>query len=43
VTYLHQIEDTPQVLSVKSLRIRSRPDRSGLLDVNFTVSSFEPL
>ena len=43
VTYLHHIEDTPQVLSVKSLRIRSRPDRSGLLDVNFTVSSFEPL
>jgi type II secretory pathway component PulM len=43
VTYLHRIEDAPQVLSVKSLRIRNRPDRSGLLDVNFTVSSFEPL
>ena len=43
VTYLHQIEDAPQVLSVKSLRIRNRQDRSGLLDVNFTVSSFEPL
>jgi type II secretory pathway component PulM len=43
VTYLHQIEDAPQVLSIKSLRIRNRPDRSGLLDVNFTVSSFEPL
>jgi type II secretory pathway component PulM len=43
VTYLHQIEDAPQVLSVKSLRIRNRPDESGLLDVNFTVSSFEPL
>jgi type II secretory pathway component PulM len=43
VAYLHKIEDAPQVLSVKSLRIRNRPDRSGLLDVTFTVSSFEPL
>lgn len=43
VTYLHQIEDAPQVLSVKSLRIRNRPDGSGLLDVTFTVSSFERL
>jgi len=43
VSYLHQIEDAPQVLSVKSLRIRNRPDQTGLLDVNFTVSSFEPL
>jgi type II secretory pathway component PulM len=43
VTYLHQIEDAPQVLSVKSLRIRNRPDGTGLLDVTFTVSSFEQL
>ncbi|MGH0032050.1 MAG: type II secretion system protein GspM [Myxococcota bacterium] len=43
VAYLHAIESSPQVLSIKSLRIRSRPDKSTLLDVNFTVSSFEPL
>jgi len=43
VSYLHQIEAAPQVLSVKSLRIRTRPDQSNLLDVTFTVSSFEPL
>jgi type II secretory pathway component PulM len=43
VSYLHQIESSPQVLSVKSLRIRTRPDQSNLLDVTFTVSSFEPL
>jgi type II secretory pathway component PulM len=41
VTYLHQIEAAPQVLSIKSLRIRNRPDGTGLLDVTFTVSSFE--
>ena len=43
VNYLHQIESAPQVLSVKSLRIRTRPDKPELLDVTFTVSSFEPL
>lgn len=43
VSYLHGIEASPQVLSIKSLRIRSRPDDSGLLDVSFTVSSFEPI
>lgn len=43
VTYLHQIEASQQVLSVKSLRIRKRPDNPELLDVSFSVSSFEPL
>jgi hypothetical protein len=43
VNYLYQIESAPQVLSVKSLRIRTRPDKPDLLDVTFTVSSFEPL
>lgn len=42
VNYLHQIEESQQVLSVKSLRIRRRPDGE-LLDVTFSVSSFEPL
>lgn len=43
VNYLHQIESSDQVLSVKSLRLRKRPDNPELLDVSFTVSSFEPL
>jgi hypothetical protein len=43
VNYLFQIETAPLVLSVKSLRIRTRPDKPDLLDVTFTVSSFEPL
>ena len=43
VRYLHEIESTSELLSVKSLRLRNRPDKSGLLDVTFTVSSFEPL
>jgi type II secretory pathway component PulM len=43
VGYLHAIESTEQVLSVKALRIRIRSDRPDLLDVNFNVSSFEPL
>ena len=43
VRYLHEIESTQQVLSVKALRIRTRPDDSQLLDVTFTVSSFEPI
>ena len=43
VSYLHQIEASPQVLSVKALRIRTRPELPEFLDVTFTVSSFEPL
>jgi type II secretory pathway component PulM len=43
VKYLHQIEVSPQALSVKSLRLRTRPDTPDLLDVTFTVSSFEPI
>lgn len=43
VNYLHRIESAPQLLSVKSLRMRSRRDEPELLDVTFTVSSFEPL
>jgi general secretion pathway protein M len=43
VRYLHEIEETRQVLSVKALRIRTRIDQPDLLDVTFTVSSFEPL
>jgi hypothetical protein len=43
VNYLHQLEQTPQLLSVKALKIRTRPDKPELLDVTFTVSSFEPI
>ena len=42
VNYLHRIDSSEQVLSIKSLRIRSRKDKPDLLDVTFTVSSFEP-
>jgi type II secretory pathway component PulM len=42
VNYLHRIDSAEQVLSIKSLRIRTRKDRPELLDVTFTVSSFEP-
>jgi general secretion pathway protein M len=42
IKYLHNIEASPQQLSVKSLRIKGRGDQSQLLDVTFAVSSFEP-
>ena len=41
VNYLQRIESAPQLLSIKSLRIRTRSDKPELLDVNFMVSSFE--
>lgn len=43
VGYLENIERSPQLLSVKSLRVKRRSDKSKLLDVTFSVSSFEPL
>ncbi len=43
VRYLHGVENAPQPLSIKSLRIRTRADKPELLDVTFTVSSFEPI
>jgi len=43
VRYLHEIESTDQMLTVKALRMRTRPDDMALLDVKFTVSSFEPI
>ena len=42
VKYLHNIEASSQPLSIKNLRIRTRPDDNQLLDVTFSVSSFEP-
>ncbi len=43
VTYMHKIETSQQLLSVKSLRIRTRSDSPDLLDATFSVSSFERL
>ncbi len=43
VLYLHQIESSDEVLSVKSLRMRTRKDKPDFLDVTFTVSTFEPI
>jgi len=43
VTYLHQIEQAPQPLSIKALRIRTRSEKPDLLDLTFTVSAFEPI
>lgn len=43
VNYLQQIESAPQLMSVKSLRMRTRRDNSSLMDVTFTVSTFEPV
>ncbi len=43
VRYLHEIEASEQGFSVKTLRIRTRSDNPELLDVTFTVSSFEPI
>lgn len=43
IRYLHEIESSEELLSVKSLRLRTRPDKSGFLDVTFSVSSFEPI
>jgi hypothetical protein len=41
VKYLHEIETSGELLTVKTLRIRTRADKPELLDVVFTVSSFE--
>jgi type II secretory pathway component PulM len=43
VAYLHAIESSDQLLTVKSLRIKNRPDKTNLLDVTFNVSTFDTL
>lgn len=43
VTYLHAIESSDRLLTVKSLRIKNRTDKSDLLDVTFHVSTFDTL
>ena len=46
VNYLHNIESAERVLSVKSLRIKNvkgRGAQAQLLDVSFTISTFEPI
>ncbi len=41
VRFLHEIESAPVLLIIRSLRIKAREDSSQMLDVSFTVSSFE--
>ena len=43
VSLLHSIEASPREFSVKGLRIKSRTEKDGTLEVVFTVSSFEAL
>ncbi len=43
VSYLHAIESSDQLLTVKSLRVKNRSDSSDLLDVTFNVSTFDTL
>lgn len=43
INFLHRIESADQLLSVKSLRVRTGRDQSELLDVTFSVSSFETI
>lgn len=43
VDYLYRIENSGQLLKIKRLRIKVRSDNTKYLDVNFRVSSFEPL
>ncbi len=41
IQYLYRIETAPMLLIIRSIRIKARDDDSQLLDVNFSVSSFE--
>jgi type II secretory pathway component PulM len=43
VSFLHSIEASARQFSVKGLRVKTRPDQTDLLDVRFTVSSFESI
>lgn len=43
VSFLHSIESSPRQFSVKGLRIKTRPDQNDMLEVAFTVSSFEAI
>jgi general secretion pathway protein M len=41
--YLFRVENSGSFLKIKRLRIKTRTDDPGYLDVNFRVSSFEPI
>lgn len=43
VSLLHNIETSPRQFSVKGLRVKTRTDKNGLLEVGFTVSTFEAI
>jgi len=40
VRYLHQVENSPQLLKIQRLDIRPRPDNRQILNVTFRVSAF---
>ncbi|MHB8763576.1 MAG: type II secretion system protein GspM [Deferrisomatales bacterium] len=41
VQYLHEVENSPELLRVKQLQVRPRFDDADLLDVRFQVSAYE--
>lgn len=41
--YLHEVENSPELLRVKQIQVRPRFDDPDLLDVRFQVSAYEPL
>jgi type II secretory pathway component PulM len=43
VAFLHSIESAERQFSIKGMRIKTQRDKSDLLDVTFTVSSFEAI
>jgi len=43
VRYLHEVENSPELLRVKQIQVRPRFDDPDLLDVRFQVSAYEPL
>lgn len=43
VDYLFKIENSGSLLKIKRLRLKTRSDDPGYLDVSFRVSSFEPM
>jgi general secretion pathway protein M len=40
VRYLHQVENSPQLLKIKKLEIKPRPDNRQILTATFRVSAF---
>jgi len=43
IQYLHEIESSPQHITIKTLSIRTLSKNPGRLDASFNVSSFDPV